>query len=74
MLVFLLTFFFRPYLFFTETPIKLYTKSYEYFKANKTGRMSLFIASKIALTHFESGKHDLALKFVPFLPPSFDMI
>ncbi|KAM0752891.1 hypothetical protein T439DRAFT_323501 [Meredithblackwellia eburnea MCA 4105] len=46
-----------------EIIIDLYTKSYEYFKAHKTSRLSLFIASQIALTHFQAGNHEMALKF-----------
>ncbi|KAI5481898.1 hypothetical protein MNV49_000175 [Pseudohyphozyma bogoriensis] len=46
-----------------ELIIDLYTKAYEYFKAHKTSRMSLFLASQIALTHYEAGKYEMALKF-----------
>ncbi|CAG8671699.1 3712_t:CDS:10, partial [Acaulospora morrowiae] len=43
--------------------IELLTKSYEQFKKQKTGRMTLYLASQIAETYFEAGKYDMALKF-----------
>lgn len=41
---------------------QLFTKAYEYFKANRTSRMTLYIASQIALAHFDAGNHEMALK------------
>ncbi|PKC06517.1 hypothetical protein RhiirA5_419462 [Rhizophagus irregularis] len=43
--------------------IELYTKSYEQFKAQKTGRMTLYLASEIANTYLDAGKYETALKF-----------
>ncbi|CAG8557135.1 1723_t:CDS:10 [Racocetra persica] len=43
--------------------IELLTKSYEQFKKQKAGRMTLYLASEIAGTYFEAGKYDMALKF-----------
>ncbi|CAG8562050.1 3931_t:CDS:10 [Ambispora leptoticha] len=43
--------------------IELLTKSYEQFKRYKSGRMTLYLASEIASTYFESGKYEMALKF-----------
>ncbi|CAG8550412.1 7506_t:CDS:10 [Funneliformis caledonium] len=43
--------------------IELFTKSYEQFKAQKTGRMTLYLASEIANTYLEAGKYETALKF-----------
>ncbi|CAG8535127.1 12219_t:CDS:2 [Acaulospora colombiana] len=42
--------------------IELLTKSYEQFKKQKTGRMTLYLASEIAETYFEAEKYDMALK------------
>ncbi|KAB5589557.1 Glutathione transferase omega-1 [Ceratobasidium theobromae] len=46
--------------------IELYTKAYETFKQQKVGqtRLTYYIAYRIAETHYESGKFDLAVKFV----------
>ncbi|CCO34774.1 hypothetical protein BN14_08882 [Rhizoctonia solani AG-1 IB] len=45
--------------------VELYTKAYETFKHQKAGqtRLTYFIAYRIAETHYESGKFDLAVKF-----------
>ncbi|QRV83766.1 trafficking protein particle complex subunit 11 [Ceratobasidium sp. AG-Ba] len=45
--------------------IELFTKAYETFKQQQTGqsRLTYFIAYRIAETHYESGKFDLAVKF-----------
>ncbi|EUC61804.1 glutathione transferase omega-1 [Rhizoctonia solani AG-3 Rhs1AP] len=45
--------------------VELYTKAYETFKQQKTGqtRLTYYIAYRIAETHYESGKFDLAVKF-----------
>ncbi|GBC06239.1 hypothetical protein RclHR1_06700003 [Rhizophagus clarus] len=43
--------------------IELYTKSYEQFKTQKTGRMTLYLASEIANTYLDAGKYETALKF-----------
>lgn len=42
--------------------IELLTKSYEQFKKQKAGRMTLYLASEIAGTYFMAGKYDMALK------------
>ncbi|CAI2164898.1 20189_t:CDS:10 [Funneliformis geosporum] len=47
----------------STTTIELFTKSYEQFKAQKTGRMTLYLASEIANTYLEAGKYETALKF-----------
>ena len=44
--------------------IELLTKSYEQFKAQKTGRMTLYLASEIANTYLDAGKYETALKYV----------
>lgn len=44
--------------------IELYTKSYEQFKAQKTGRMTLYLASEIANTYLDAGKYETALKYI----------
>jgi hypothetical protein len=51
-------------------PSQLYTKAYELFKKkpiqNETqthGRLTLFIAYRIAQTHCESGKFDVAIRW-----------
>jgi hypothetical protein len=56
-----------PYVFIyfssnTKRDAQLYTRSYEEFKIHRTSRMSLFIASRIALIHYESGNYAMALK------------
>ncbi|CAE6461506.1 unnamed protein product [Rhizoctonia solani] len=45
--------------------VELYTKAYETFKHQKAGqtRLTYFIAYRIAETHYEGGKFDLAVKF-----------
>ena len=43
--------------------VELLTKSYEHFKRQKHGRMTLFLASEIADEYFESNKYEMALKF-----------
>ncbi|KAJ1300005.1 hypothetical protein OPQ81_011839 [Rhizoctonia solani] len=45
--------------------VELYTKAYETFKQQKAGqtRLTYYIAYRIAETHYESGKFDLAVKF-----------
>ncbi|QRV97868.1 trafficking protein particle complex subunit 11 [Ceratobasidium sp. AG-Ba] len=45
--------------------IELFTKAYETFKQQQTGqsRLTYYIAYRIAETHYESGKFDLAVKF-----------
>ncbi|KAH7329744.1 Foie gras liver health family 1-domain-containing protein [Rhizoctonia solani] len=45
--------------------VELYTKAYETFKHQKAGqtRLTYYIAYRIAETHYESGKFDLAVKF-----------
>ncbi|KAI9362023.1 Gryzun, putative trafficking through golgi-domain-containing protein [Zopfochytrium polystomum] len=43
--------------------IELLTKAYEQFKAHKSGRMTLFLASDIARMYETSGKQEMALKF-----------
>lgn len=43
--------------------IELLTKRYEQFKKQRSGRMMLYIAAEIAVTYFEAGKYDMALKF-----------
>ncbi|KAG8690818.1 hypothetical protein FRC11_008923 [Ceratobasidium sp. 423] len=45
--------------------VELYTKAYETFKQQKVGqtRLTYYIAYRIAETHYESGKFDLAVKF-----------
>lgn len=43
--------------------IELLTKSYEQFKAQKAGRMTLYLASEIANTYLESEKYETALKY-----------
>ncbi|GAA5977298.1 hypothetical protein JCM11641_000058 [Rhodosporidiobolus odoratus] len=43
--------------------IELYTKAYEFFKANKAKNMTYFIAAQIASAHLENGKHDMAFRF-----------
>ncbi|KAJ3023675.1 hypothetical protein HKX48_001899 [Thoreauomyces humboldtii] len=43
--------------------IELLTKSYEQFKKQRAGRMTLFLASEIARVYEASGKHEMALKF-----------
>ncbi|CAG8556735.1 2174_t:CDS:10, partial [Cetraspora pellucida] len=43
--------------------IELLTKSYEQFKKQKAGRMTLYLASEIAGTYVEARKYDMALKF-----------
>ena len=45
-----------------EIIIDLYTKAYEYFKLYKSSRMSLFMASQIALAHYEAGNYETASK------------
>ena len=47
-----------------EIIIDLYTKAYEYFKGMKSSRMSLFMASQIALAHYEAGNYEIASKSV----------
>jgi trafficking protein particle complex subunit 11 len=42
--------------------IELLTKSYEQFKAQKTGRMTLYLASEIANTYLDARKYETALK------------
>jgi hypothetical protein len=42
--------------------VELLTKSYEQFKAQKTGRMTLYLASEIANTYLDAGKYETALK------------
>jgi hypothetical protein len=51
-----------------ETRTQLFTKSYEYFKGHRTSRMTLFVASHIALAHFEGGNYEMALKYDPLFP------
>ncbi|KAG8794879.1 hypothetical protein FRC12_020516 [Ceratobasidium sp. 428] len=45
--------------------VELFTKAYETFKHQQTGqsRLTYYIAYRIAETHYESGKFDLAVKF-----------
>ncbi|KDE06050.1 hypothetical protein MVLG_03604 [Microbotryum lychnidis-dioicae p1A1 Lamole] len=43
--------------------IELYTKAYEFFKAHRTKNMTFYVASQIALTHYEAGNHEMVLKF-----------
>ncbi|SGY32475.1 BQ5605_C002g01369 [Microbotryum silenes-dioicae] len=43
--------------------VQLYTKAYEFFKAHRTKNMTFYVASQIALTHYEAGNHEMALKF-----------
>ncbi|KAG9089857.1 hypothetical protein FRC07_012245, partial [Ceratobasidium sp. 392] len=45
--------------------IELFTKAYETFKQQQTGqsRLTYYIAYRIAETHYENGKFDLAVKF-----------
>ncbi|KAF8601607.1 hypothetical protein BDV93DRAFT_509874 [Ceratobasidium sp. AG-I] len=45
--------------------VELFTKAYETFKSQQTGqsRLTYYIAYRIAETHYESGKFDLAVKF-----------
>lgn len=43
--------------------IELLTKSYEQFKKNRNGRMTLYLAAEIAGTYYETGKYEMALKF-----------
>ncbi|KAI8815244.1 Gryzun, putative trafficking through golgi-domain-containing protein [Cladochytrium replicatum] len=43
--------------------IELLTKSYEQFKKQKSGRMTLYLAAEIARTYQESGKQEMAYKF-----------
>lgn len=50
---------------------QLFTKAYEFFKAHKTKNMTFFVASQIALAHYEGGNHEMALKQVlSSRPPS----
>lgn len=42
---------------------QLFTKAYEFFKAHKSKNMTFFVASQIALAHYEGGNHEMALKF-----------
>ena len=44
--------------------IELLTKSYEQFKAQKTSRMTLYLASEIANTYLDAGKYETALKYI----------
>ncbi|SCV68679.1 BQ2448_800 [Microbotryum intermedium] len=46
-----------------EIIIELYTQAYEFFKAHKAKNMTFYVASQIALTHYEAGNHEMALKF-----------
>lgn len=41
---------------------QLLTKAYEFFKAHKTKNMTFYVASQIALAHYEGGNYDMALK------------
>lgn len=41
---------------------QLFTKAYEFFKAHKTKNMTFYVASQIALAHYEGGNYDMALK------------
>jgi trafficking protein particle complex subunit 11 len=41
---------------------QLFTKAYEFFKAHKTKNMTFFVASQIALAHYEGGNYEMALK------------
>ncbi|KAG9086628.1 hypothetical protein FRC06_003000 [Ceratobasidium sp. 370] len=45
--------------------VELFTKAYETFKHQQTGqsRLTYYIAYRIAETHYENGKFDLAVKF-----------
>ena len=49
---------------------KLYTRAYDLFKAytpkdaHGHGRLTLWIAYRIAQTYYESGKFDLAVRYV----------
>ncbi|KAG8739213.1 hypothetical protein FRC10_005870 [Ceratobasidium sp. 414] len=45
--------------------VELFTKAYETFKQQQTGqsRLTYYIAYRIAETHYENGKFDLAVKF-----------
>ncbi|KAI8814094.1 Gryzun, putative trafficking through golgi-domain-containing protein [Cladochytrium replicatum] len=43
--------------------IELLTKSYEQFKKQKSGRMTLYLAAEIARIYQESGKQEMAYKF-----------
>ena len=47
----------------SEIIIDLYTKAYEYFKLHHSSRMSLFMASQIALAHHEAGNYATAVKY-----------
>ncbi|KAI9347023.1 Foie gras liver health family 1-domain-containing protein [Obelidium mucronatum] len=47
----------------TSLTIDLLTKSYEQFKRQKSGRMTLFLAAEIARVYESSGRHEMALKF-----------
>ena len=51
--------------------MQLYTRSYELFKkwgpqnAQSPGRLTLWIAYRIAQTYYDSGKFDMAVRWVP---------
>ena len=50
--------------------LELYTRSYELFKkwgpqnAQNPGRLTLWIAYRIAQTYYDSGKFDMAVRYV----------
>ena len=52
--------------------MQLYTRSYELFKkwgpqnAQSPGRLTLWIAYRIAQTYYDSGKFDMAVRYVLF--------
>ncbi|KAI8915996.1 Gryzun, putative trafficking through golgi-domain-containing protein, partial [Gorgonomyces haynaldii] len=43
--------------------LELLTKAYEFFKKQKTSRMTLYMASEIARVYQQDGKHEIAYKF-----------
>ncbi|SPO41088.1 uncharacterized protein PSFLO_06570 [Pseudozyma flocculosa] len=47
------------------------TRAYDCFKRTKMARLSLMVASKIALVYLEGGKHEMALRFLERILRSF---
>ena len=57
--------------------LQLYTRAYQLFKkwspqqqGNNPGRLTLWIAYRIAQTYYDSGKFDMAVRYVLSPPPS----
>jgi hypothetical protein len=48
----------------TSSSLQLFTKAYEFFKANRAKNMTFYIAAQIASAHLENGKDDMAFRFV----------